>query len=55
MIYTSQTSDFQIPRSTISSYKNIYVKEELGLHNQMMIYLFDDGGNLLIEKAFGTA
>ncbi len=31
-------------------------EEELGLHNQMMmIYLFDDGGNLLIEKAFGTA
>lgn len=31
-------------------------EDEVGLHNQMaMIYLFDDAGNLLIEKGFGTS
>ena len=31
-------------------------EEEVGLHNQMMmIYLFDDAGDLLIEKGFGTS
>lgn len=55
--FTKNGNSFYVKYNGYNSFGCAYNDEELmGLHNQMMmLYLFDDDGNLLIEKGFGTS